>query len=101
MAAINFRIALMVFSMALPLQMNADNLLKNGGFEDDLSGKPPSGWVMWGPQESKIPGNYTVDTANPKSGKASLRIYHPANTYGYIITSPVNNALRPVKGKNS
>ncbi len=75
----------------------AQELLRNGGFEDEASGVPP-GFVMWGPEQFKKPENFSRDTANPHSGAASLRIYHPANTRGYLLSSPFDNAIKPKPG---
>jgi len=43
---------------------------------------------MWGAQEFKIPTNYTRDTTQAHGGQACFRIHHPANTRGYIVSSP-------------
>ncbi|MEK6796747.1 MAG: hypothetical protein AABZ39_18365 [Spirochaetota bacterium] len=86
----------MVFSIAAT---HAEPLIKNGGFEDDVSGKPPAGWVMWGPNDFKIPENYIADIANARTGKTSFRIHHPADTRGYVISDPQANAIRPKKAK--
>ena len=66
-------------------------------FEASPPTSPPDGWTMWGPERYKDPANYTVDTAGPHSGKGSFRIHHPANTGGYIVSSP-QRAVRPVPG---
>ncbi|MFQ6042853.1 MAG: hypothetical protein ACE5PV_18500, partial [Candidatus Poribacteria bacterium] len=75
----------------------AENLVYNGDFEIDSTTSPPPGWAMWGAKQYKIPANYTRDTANPHRGKACFRLYHPANTAGYIVTSP-KYAIQPKKG---
>jgi len=49
---------------------------------------------MWGGDEWKVPANYTRDTENPHHGNACLRIRHPANTGGYLVTAPAY-AIRP------
>jgi len=64
------------------------NLVRNGDFEEPSKKSPPPGWTMWGAAKYKDPSNFTLDTANPHSGKACLRIHHPANTAGYIVSSP-------------
>lgn len=92
-------ISMLMITMMFALCLYAEPILKNGGFEDDLAGKPPNGWVMWGPDVFKIPENYTADTANARTGKASFRIHHPANTRGYVISDPQNNPIRPKKAK--
>jgi len=74
------------------------NLIFNGDFETPSSADPPSGWAMWGNRAYKNPNHFIRDTLNPHGGKASLRIYHPAGTDGYIVTSP-ERAIRPVKAK--
>lgn len=63
-------------------------------FETFSVASPPSGWAMWGAQEFKAPANYTLDSSQPHEGKASFRIHHPANTRGYIVSSP-DRAIQP------
>ena len=41
-----------------------------------------------------MPANYTRDTIQPHGGGACFRIHHPANTRGYIVSSP-GRAIRP------
>lgn len=53
---------------------------------------------MWGPAAYQNAANYNLDTTNPYNGKASFRIYHPAGSAGYIVSSP-SHALQPKKGK--
>jgi hypothetical protein len=70
-------------------------------FSDDfeLAGaeSPPLNWAMWGAQEFKVPANYTRDTNSPHGGQACFRIHHPANTRGYIVSSP-SRAIQPKPG---
>ncbi|MEI6502260.1 MAG: hypothetical protein WCP21_14690 [Armatimonadota bacterium] len=66
----------------------ADNLIVNGDFELEAPDSPPAGWSMWGADQYKVPANYTRDTTNPHSGQACFRLYHPANTSGYIVSAP-------------
>jgi len=73
------------------------NLLYNGDFEIPASQNPPPGWAMWGPAAYQDPANFTLDTANPRKGKYCFRIHHPAETSGYVVSSPAN-ALQPKKG---
>ena len=73
------------------------NLVYNGGFEEKSEQNPPPGWLMWGSKEGKNPDNFARDTKNPHSGKACLRITHPADT-GTFITSDPQHAIRPQKG---
>jgi hypothetical protein len=75
----------------------AENLVFNGDFEAASAQNPPPGWTMWGASMYKDPANFTLDTANPHGGTACLRIHHPANTAGYIVSSP-EHALRTRKG---
>jgi hypothetical protein len=75
-----------------------NNLLRFGDFETPSTQNPPPGWVMWGAEQSKNPQNYTRDQNTFHSGAASLRIHHPANTTGYIVTSVRDNALTTKKG---
>lgn len=66
----------------------AENLVPNGDFELASNRRPPTGWVMWGARRYKVPENYTRDTRNPAGGKACFRIHHPANTNGYVVSTP-------------
>lgn len=75
----------------------AQNLVYNGGFEIASAESPPPGWAMWGEEAWKVPANYVLDTAAPHSGKACLRIHHPAGTDGYIVSSP-EHAIRSRRG---
>ena len=75
----------------------SENLVYNGDFEETSDHNPPPGWVMWGSKDGKIPDNYARDTNHPHSGKACLRIVHPANTGSYISSDP-QYAIRPQKG---
>ena len=66
-------------------------------FEGDATKSPPEGWTMWGPEQYKTAGNYTLDTTGPHAGKASFRIHHPAKSGGYVVSSP-ERAIRAGKG---
>ncbi|MDR3710191.1 MAG: carbohydrate binding domain-containing protein, partial [Capsulimonadaceae bacterium] len=74
--------------LALPAYAYAapGNLVYNGGFENANIKSPPEGWQMWGDEQWKVSGNYTVDSTVAHSGTNSFRIYHPANTAGYVVT---------------
>jgi hypothetical protein len=74
------------------------DLVFEDGFEQASSSSPPSGWTMWGAPKYKISANYTRDTGDPHGGKACFRIHHPANSGGYVVSSP-ENAIRPRAGK--
>lgn len=63
-------------------------------FEQASPQSPPPGWSMWGAEQYKTPANYTRDTTNPHGGQACFRLYHPAGTAGYVVSSP-DTALRP------
>jgi hypothetical protein len=63
-------------------------------FETPSAQNPPLNWAMWGAPQYKVPGNYTRDTAQRHGGHASFRIYHPARTRGYIVSSP-DHAIQP------
>jgi hypothetical protein len=52
---------------------------------------------MWGAQEFKVPANYTRDTDRPHGGQACLRVHHPANTRGYIVSAPTRS-IQPRRG---
>lgn len=66
-------------------------------FETPSAQNPPANWAMWGAQQYKVPTNYTRDTAQRHGGHASFRIYHPARTRGYIVSSP-DRAIQPRRG---
>ena len=70
------------------------NVIFRDDFEAASIASPPPGWTMWGAEQSKTPANYTHDTTNPHSGQACFRIHHPAQTGGYIVSSP-DRAIRP------
>jgi len=78
---------LLLLSVGVPA-LAAENLVRNGDFEEDSPQSPPRGWTMWGASKYKDPKNFTRDTANPHGGRACFRIHHPANTAGYIVSSP-------------
>jgi hypothetical protein len=63
-------------------------------FEQASTASPPAGWAMWGAEQYKTPANYTRDTTNAHSGQACFRIHHPAQTAGYIVSSP-DQAVHP------
>lgn len=66
-------------------------------FEAETTQSPPPGWAMWGAEQYKTPANYTRDTAQAHGGRASLRIYHPAGTAGYLVSAP-DRAIKPRSG---
>ena len=70
------------------------NVIFHDDFEAASTVSPPPGWTMWGPEQYKTPANYARDTTNPHNGQACFRIHHPANTGGYIVSSP-DRAIRP------
>ncbi len=74
-----------------------EKLIPNGDFEMESPQGPPPGWTMWGAAKYKDPKNFTRDTANPHGGKACFRIHHPADTAGYIVSSP-EHAVRTKRG---
>jgi len=43
---------------------------------------------MWGASKYKDPKNFTLDSSNPHGGRACFRIHHPADTAGYVVSSP-------------
>ena len=73
------------------------NLIHNGDIELASPQDPPPGWTMWGAQQYKNPAHFRRDTDVFRSGKASLRIHHPPDSAGYIVTSP-SHAIRPKRG---
>lgn len=96
-------VAMLLCILALPWRAQqapaqTKNLLRSGDFETESTQNPPPGWVMWGAEQSKDPQNYTRDKFTFHSGAASLRIHHPANSSGYIVTSVRENALPTKKG---
>lgn len=84
---------------ALPARLLADetNLVVNGDFEQPSPSSLPKGWTLWGAQKYKDPANYTRDTDNPHSGAACFRIHHPANSDGYVVSTPAT-AIRSKPG---
>ena len=74
------------------------NVVFQDDFEQASSSSPPPGWAMWGAPKYKIPANYTRDTGQAHAGKACFRIHHPADTEGYVVSSP-ETAVRPRAGK--
>ena len=52
---------------------------------------------MWGAAKYKDPSHFTRDTQTPHRGMACFRIHHPAQTDGYIVSSP-EVAVRPESG---
>lgn len=63
-------------------------------FETDTGVSPPGGWSMWGAEVYKVPAHFTRDTTDPHGGQACLRLYHPADTAGYLVSAP-ERAVRP------
>lgn len=82
-----FRSLLLILCFTVASRAN-DNLVPNGDFEDASPDAPPIGWAMWGDDAYKNPKNYPRDAANPHGGGACLRIDHPKNTGGYLVTHP-------------
>ena len=72
----------------------AQEVVFDANFEVESGERPPAGWTMWGPQKDKDPANYTRVTAKPHSGAACFRVHHPADTNGYIVSTP-NAPLEP------
>jgi hypothetical protein len=90
--------ALLLGGLSSPLHARAsENLIYNGDFEEASEQNPPPGWVLWGGKAGRIPANFTRDTQNPHSGKACLRITHPAGAESYLSSDPLH-AIRPQKG---
>ena len=75
-----------------------ESLVRNGDFELASPQSPPPGWTMWGSSQYKVPANFTRDMANPHGGTACFRIHHPANTAGYVVSSP-EQAVRTREGQ--
>lgn len=71
------------------------NLVYNGNFEAE--GAPPAGWAIWGPEHHKKPEYVQTVRDNPHTGRACLRVHHPANTAATAATHP-RQAIRPKKG---
>jgi sialate O-acetylesterase len=91
-------LSLFLCCLAVPCAAQNANLIPNGDFEIESTQSPPPGWVMWGADQWKDPKNYTRDTTQAHSGKASLRIFHPANTAGYMISDLKTATIQPKKG---
>ena len=73
------------------------NLVFSDDFEAPSPRNPPANWTMWGAEEFKVAANYTRDTDRPHAGEGCFRIYHPADTRGYIVSSP-HRAIQPKPG---
>lgn len=86
--------ALSLLVLVWPAVAAASNLIHNGDFEAAATKSPPPGWTMWGYAPYKVATNYTRATNAPHRGEACFRIYHPANTEGYIASDP-QYAIRP------
>jgi hypothetical protein len=69
-------------------------LILSDDFENASRQSPPPGWTMWGDTKFKVAAHFTRDTACAHSGAASFRIHHPADTRGYIVSSP-ERAIQP------
>ena len=84
---------------AIPPRLSAGekNLIVNGDFERPASAGLPDGWTMWGPPADKVAAHYTRDTQDPHGGTACFRLYHPAGTQGFVVSSP-GSAIRPKRG---
>ncbi|MFN8487970.1 MAG: carbohydrate binding domain-containing protein [Caldilineaceae bacterium] len=80
-----------------PTYAQNTNLIYNGDFELATNDRPPLGWLMWGDDQYKNPANYTRDPQNPHTGTAAFRIYHPANSAGYIAADPAKNIIQAQK----
>jgi hypothetical protein len=74
------------------------NLCFNSGIETAGNNNPPPGWTMWGAQKYKDPANFTRETNNPHAGQACLRIHHPKQTAGYIVSAP-DHGVKTEKGQ--
>lgn len=91
------RLAAVVAALVLAVAEGGENLVTNGDFERDSPQSPPPGWTMWGASKYKDPKNFQRDTTNPHAGQACFRIHHPANTAGYVVSSP-EHAIRTKRG---
>ena len=93
------KLLLALFALALTrISFGAEaKLVFADDFEELSSQSPPPKWAMWGAQEFKVPAHYTRDTTQPHGGQACFRIHHPANTSGYVVSSP-QNAIQPKPG---
>ncbi len=85
-----FVLLCMLFLGQIAMAQPAANLVTNGDFETAAPTNPPTGWAMWGGDKGKDPANYTRDETVAHSGKASLRIFRPANSGSYIVTDPAH-----------
>jgi hypothetical protein len=88
-----FLIWLMAALASATVGSNA-SLVFHDDFEVRSPHNPPPGWAMWGAQQFKVPANYTLDATQPHDGQQCFRIYHPANTSGYIIMA-ADRAIHP------
>lgn len=81
----------------LSAPLGAEELLRNGDIEAPGDGVP-AGFAMWGPEQFKKAENFRRDSERPHGGSACLRLHHPADTRGYLLTDPFGNGLRPAPG---
>jgi hypothetical protein len=79
------------------LAAEPQNLVFNGDLEATSADSPPPGWVMWGANQYKTAANFTRHADQPHAGAACLRIHHPANTAGYLVSDPAH-AITTHKG---
>ncbi len=93
-----FLATLILMAPAFAADNRSENLCFNGDFELTSTESPPPGWAMWGAQVYKNPANYTRDTTTPHGGQACFRLFHPANTAGYIVSAP-DKALHAEAGR--
>lgn len=92
-----FFVLVLIFFFENCVTGQEDNLVYNGDFEVSSYRLPPPGWSMWGNIRYKNPLNFRRDTSNPHSGVACLRIYHPMNSSGYVVSTP-ERAIQPRAG---
>jgi len=87
-----------VWSLLLVISFSAaaaeESLIFSDNFENNSRQSPPPGWTMWGEKKFQVASNFTRDTSCAHDGTASFRIHHPADTRGYIVSSP-DRALHP------
>ncbi len=100
-AALRFTTSLVILvfvALITVSQYAAADIVFHDDFEAPSAQSPPAGWTMWGAQEFKVPAHYTLDSDASHGGQACFRIYHPARTGGYVVSSPTR-AIRPRSGK--
>ena len=85
---------LVLVGIALAARGAETNFVFHDDFESASTLCPPSGWTRWGNQQHNTAADFVCDTNNAHGGRVCFRIHHPANSAGYIVSSP-QRAIHP------